>query len=263
MLKRVLENIVECSSARPQLLTDVIVFDNASTQPNTLEQLLNVFPRVHSSSRNVGYWTALDWILRHRGEELPTVDYDLIYVIESDMIHYDIAKLAEAEAFLRAQPDVGAVRCMEYSVADMHLYDKSRPVKGGRRWAWQNHSHLVTGQRIEHVQSSAPGIYLTTFLTQLPALNRLSVLDRAFEVLRSLPSFTEHDFQRACFEQHRTNALIDGGIFDVKLTAGDETCLSGSWSSQQQLSAVGYKETRRDVILPSDDFVVNVVERSR
>ena len=81
-------------------------------------------------------YAALDWILRNRAAALPGPACDLAYVIESDMIHYDVGRLAEAEAFLRTRPDVGAVRCMEYSVADRRLYDKSSPVPGGRRWAW-------------------------------------------------------------------------------------------------------------------------------
>ena len=121
----------------------------------------------------------------------------------------------------------------------------------------------MTGQKIEHVPSGVPGIYLTSFLTQLPALNRLDVLDRAFTALRTRGSFTEHDFQRACYDVHPTNALIDGGVFHVKLTAGDEPCMSGSWSSPQALGSVGYKATRQDKIVPPDGYSVKVVERGR
>jgi hypothetical protein len=258
----VIENIVQCSKVRPQLVDDIVVFDNASTRPQTVERLLRIFPRVHVSDRNIGYWSALDWVVRNVDRALPGPACDLMYVIESDMIHYDIQRLADAERFLRMNPQVGSVRCMEYSIKDQRLYDKSRPVPGGRRWAWQNHTHLVTNERIKHTLTDVPGIYTTNFLAQLPALNRVSAISRAFVTLRARGSFTEHDFQRACYEQHPVNALIDGGIFHVKLTASDgSSCLSGSWSTAQQLSTVGYRETRRDAILPSDSYSVNVVER--
>lgn len=256
VLRAVIENLAECSRVRPGFMDDLLVIDNASTVPGTVEALKARFPSVWRVDRNVGYWTAIDWALRSHPGLLRAEPHRFFYVIESDMVHYALERLVQAEAFLDTRQDVGTIRCQEYSVAERALYDKGSPCKASRTWAWQSHVHRFTGRRIEHRPSDVPGIYETDFLAQLPALNRLSVLARVFENLRRRPSFTEPDFQRLCFDEHPVNALLDGGIYHCRLGAQHSGTVTGSWTPAEALQAAGYHETRRGKIEEPGSFAV-------
>lgn len=256
VLQAVVDNLSECASRRPGLLDDMLVVDNASTMPATPQALKARFPHVWQTDRNVGYWSAIDWALRAHRDVLGGHDYRFVYVIESDMVHYALERLVEAESFLASRPDIGAVRCQEYSVAEQALYDKGAPMPGSCTWAWQSHVHRFTGQRIEHRPSGVAGIYETDFLTQLPALNRLTTLQDAFRKLRLVSSFAEPDFQRLCYEPYPVNALLDGGIYHCRLGAQGTGTTTGSWTPADVLRWTGYQETRRGKIVPAGSYTV-------
>lgn len=261
VLEKVAANVVQkCVTVRPTMLDDLLVIDNASTVPGTRELLASCFRHVHAVDRNVGYWTAVDWALAEGPALLGRDDYRYVYVIESDMLHYAFERLPVAECFLACRPDIGGVRCQEYSVEHQRLYDKERPRGSSRRWAWQSHTHFFTQQPIVHSPSGVLELYETSFLTQLPALNRIDVVRAAFDALRARRSFSEHDFQRECFERHPTNALLDGGIYHARLgTDVDGPCVTGSWSSQAVLQTTGYRATRTGWIDPPGTYRVTRV----
>lgn len=260
VLEKVAANVVQkCIPVRPTMLDDLLVIDNASTVPGTRELLASCFRHVHAVDRNVGYWTAVDWALREGPALLGRDDYQYVYVIESDMLHYDFHRLPKAEAFLASNLNIGAVRCQEFSIAERAFYDKNEPLPQSRRWAWQSHTHCFTGRPIRHWPSMTPEIYETDFLTQLPALNRIANVRAAFDVLRERRSFSEHDFQRECFERYPTNALLDGGIYNCRLTDLGTGAITGSWSSANTLQATGYRATRTGWIDPLDTYRVTRV----
>lgn len=261
VLEKVVANVVQkCIPVRPSMLDNLLVVDNASTVPGTRELLASCFRHVYAVDRNVGYWTAVDWALREGPALLGRGDYRYVYVIESDMVHYDFHRLPDAESFLTLNPDIGAVRCQEFSISERALYDKNKPLPQSRRWAWQSHTHRFTGRPISHWPSTSPGVYETDFLTQLPALNRLSIIKAAFKELSCHDSFDETDLQRFCFEHHTVNALLDGGIYHARLgTDVDGPCVTGSWSPQSVLQATGYRATRTGWIDPPDTYCVTRV----
>lgn len=250
ILAQVVANIRDQAPALPPHIT---VFDNASTELGVREQLTSTFNRVYVSDRNVGYWSAIDWWLESLSSDPP----DYTYIIESDMIHYGLNKLWSCAEYLDANPDVGSIRCHEYSVAERHLYDKDRPRQDSRRGLWQSHTNKVTGHPVK-LDHSSGDIWSTTFLTQLPALNRYQTMREVFAELRPLTRFTELDFQRLYWQRYRRTGIIDGGIFHCNLNPYGAKAVTGSWTSEADLKKIGYQTTRLASIAPRDQY--NVVK---
>jgi len=254
ILRQVVANLQEQA---PELRERLAVFDNASTVPGVSELLRANFDHVFYSNRNVGYWSAIDWWL----DQLQGTPPDYTYIIESDMVHYAFPRVHDAVALLDHHPDLGAVRLHEYSVANMHLYDKDHPRPDSRSALWQSHTNKVTGRGVVHDHLDA-SFWRTNFLTQLPALNRYPAMLEAFAELRKRPQFTELDFQRLYHDQHPYPyiALLDGGIFNCPLNPYGSGTPTGSWSSPDELKRLGYQSTRYASITPRSEYTVNRVK---
>lgn len=256
ILTSVIDNILEEEARTNLALTDsIVVFDNASTVPGVVDRLRTVFKNVYQSNQNVGYWSAIDWFLTH----IPT-NAKYTYMIESDMLHYAFDKIENVVTFLDNNLDVGSCRLHEYSVAEKHLWDKDNPVAGSKvNSLWQSHTNKVTNKKITLTQS-APGsdIYVTNFLTQMPAVNRASTLKSVIESFYNSHGFTERDIQAAYHQFFQKTAILDGGIFKC-----DERCHgltskspSGSWTPTSVLDKIGYKTTRVGNIVPQQEYYV-------
>lgn len=250
VLNKVLANLADQAPALHETLT---VFDNASTVAGTVGVLRDRYTNVYQSDRNVGYWTAIDWWLTRLADDPPTY----CYIIESDVTHYAFDRLARCAAYLDERPHVGGVRVHEYHVADARLYDKDRPVRGSRRNAWRSHTNTVTRQRVT-VQHDADGVYLTSFNAHLPGLNRYDMLVEAFDRLRLMPSFTEHDFHRVCYDRYPSIALLDGGIWHDDLAYNGSGTV-GSFLPAAELARLGYQSSRVSSIVPSGEYTVSRV----
>lgn len=248
ILSKVIGNLQDQA---PELQPTLTVFDNASTEVGTIDVLADCFHNVYQADHNVGYWTAIDWWLSHLADDPPPYTY----IIESDMIHYAFDKLWTCADYLDSNPDVGSVRLHEYSVADKHLYDKDRPRRDSRRNLWQSHTNKVTGKpvRLDH---SSGDVWSTTFLTQLPALNRYQTMRDVFAELRAMQRFTELDFQRLYWQRFPRTGILDGGIFNCDLNPYGAKAVTGSWTSEAELKRVGYQATRTAAIVSPDQYTV-------
>lgn len=264
MMSRTLQVLVTCcmEPSRTKVLRDVVqnmneqyvnvgrelfVFDNASSDPETIDILKNLRCPIYRASRNVGYWSAIRWCL----QSLPRSDFT--YFIESDEMHYDYASLIECEDFLRDAEDVASVRLEEFSVGESHLYDKSRPIPESRRHAWTTLRHPLTGKNT--VFSRATGrIYRTDLPPKLCGLNRRSMMEDVFDHLAQFPQISERDFQKRYYHHFEETALIDGGIFNVPTTYES---LAGSYVTPEQAAATGYQPTRISKIV--SDFDVKLI----
>lgn len=235
------------------MLPNFTVFDNHSTVEETLD-LIRDFPTVVRSDRNVGYWSAIDWWL----ESLRAHPPDYVYVIESDMIHYDLAHVRACVGFLDDHPEFGSMRLHEYSVADWRLYNKDVPLPNSRRNLWQSHRNKVTGEPITH-QCVIEPFYSTNFLTQLPALNRYDTMREVFDSLRDRSTFTELDFQTLYHARHPRTAITDGGIFHCDLNPYGTSAITGSWTDPATLRRLGYSNTRHSSITPVSEYTVAVL----
>ena len=248
ILAQVVKNLGEQA---PELHETLTVFDNASTVPGTTDVLRDAYTNVYCADRNVGYWSAIDWWLEHLAADPPAYTY----IIESDMIHYALPKLWACADYLDANPDVGSIRMHEYSVAERHLYDKDRPRQDSRRNLWQSHTNRVTGRPVK-IDHSSGDIWSTTFLTQLPALNRYQAMREVFAELRARPRFTEFDFQTLYWHRYHRTGIVDGGIFHCNLNPYGAGAVTGSWTSEADLKRLGYQTTRMAAITPRDRYNV-------
>jgi hypothetical protein len=253
ILKEVIANLKINAS---DVCDSITVFDNASNQPDVESRLIENFKNVYVASRNVGYWTAIDWWLNKMRSDPP----QYTYIIESDMIHYDFNRIWDAKRFLDENTDIGAVRCHEYSIENAHLYNKDIPLKNSRCKIWQSHTNKISGKPVQIDKTRGYElIYPASFLTQLPALNRYKTMLSVFDRLRELPNFSELDFQRMCYEAYPLNAIIDGGIFHCDPGAWGSRTVTGSWSPPEELAKTGYQNTRYASIVQPNQYTVTRV----
>ncbi len=70
--------IANLQEQAPNLKDELTVFDNASSYPGTLDALRTQFSNVYQASKNVGYWSAIDWWLNSMRTDQP----DYTYIIE-------------------------------------------------------------------------------------------------------------------------------------------------------------------------------------
>lgn len=236
----------------PQLMPVITVFDNASTESSVVNLLKQYFSRVFQADRNVGYWTAIWWWL----EQLKSDPPDYVYIIESDMIHYDFYKFWDAVNYLDVNPDVGSVRLQKYLYAERHQYDKDRPRHDSYRADWQSHTNHASGQRVVFFDDDTKEIISSTFLTKLPSLNRYETMKTVFDQLLNLLVFSERDFQRLYWEQYQKTAILNGGINHDHLASYGVNTITGSWTNPSELKRIGYLQTRQATIIKPDLYKV-------
>lgn len=268
VLKQVVQNLKDEQATKGfNIEKDLLVFDNGSTHPGTIELLTKNFAHVRRSETNEGFWSAINWAI-----QTAKVGFDYIYVIESDHIHFALEKLKDIEEFLDTHPHIGGVRAQEFVVAERHLYDKSSPQPGSRPYAWVRQVNLFTGKKIEIVPTDVPGFYDTDFLSQLHSVNRLEPLRQVFNQLEKQSCegkrFSELDYQLLYNKLYPRFGIIDGGLFHAKLTWGTGA-LAGSfvatgtadrsYNGPMLSEANGYQETRVSIITPPEKMHVKML----
>lgn len=266
VLKQVVQNLKEEQVWKElDIKDDVLVFDNGSTIPGTLELLTDSFKKVYRSPTNEGFWSAINWVLHNIDSK-----YEYIYVIESDHIHFALEKVANVERFLDANPDVGGVRAQEFVVAERHLYDKSNQRPDSRAYAWVNQRHHKTGKPIYIDETDVPGFYRTNFLSQLHSINRIKPFKEVFAKLeeqsRDGQRFSELDYQKMYAEIFPEFGVIDGGLFHAKLTWGTGAVAgsfvgtgTNNYKGPLLPDANGYQETRVSIITPPEKMNVEAL----
>lgn len=236
-------------------LSDLVVFDNASRFADHLSRF-PMGPKLLRADRNVGFWTAIDWTLRNHRALLGR-DYRYLYVIESDLLHFAMERLAACEAFLERTPDVGGVRTQEFSVRLRFLYDKRCP-RWFRRTNAVQQTNALTGAPVRFTLADpAERIFVSNFHAKIPALNRMTLMQEIFADLRGYASISEIDFMRLFHERSRRVAQIDGGLFHALVNVPQAPGVSGSYSTPQELAALGYRATRADRILGGEEYTVS------
>lgn len=262
VLERVVANLKEQQRIHNfNIEDDLIVFDNGSTVPNTLELLTSNFKQVLQSNSNEGFWSAINWVLAHGVDK----KYEYIYVIESDHIHFALHKLSDIEKFLDTHPNIGGVRAQEFVVAEKHLYSKSNPHVDSRKYAWVNQRNHITGAPIKFEQTSVPDFYETDFLSQLHSVNRIQPFKVVFNALekqsRLGQKFSEFDYQKQYAELYPKFGIIDGGLFHAKLTwctgvVAGSFITTGVEGYNGPMNPAGYQETRVSIITPPEQMIV-------
>lgn len=256
---QVSENMMAQNVTHP-FFDDLLVFDNSSSYQDHLK----VFPplvKAVRSDENVGYWSAIYWVLLNY-QKLFKRKYKYLYIIESDLEHWDMFKLDSCEKFLDDHQKIGGVRTQEFSVKFRMLYDK--------RYHWapfvKRHSlvsqrNVVTNERVWFRKVGLDkNIWTTNFHTKLPALNRLDALTTVFKRLADKEMIDEIYFMHLYYELYSDMALLDGGIYR-QISTSDSAHLSGSWSTTEQIEESGYYNTRTDYIR-TQGFAVHEMSRA-
>jgi hypothetical protein len=254
-LQQVIENLK--SMPDKAFLDHLLVFDNASTIPESDNLLTTNFKNVYKSSSNFGFWSAIKWTLDNY-ETILGREYKYLYVIESDMIHTSDAfqRLEHCEQFLDSRDDVGLVRVEEFSVANRHLYDKRNQVSDSRKYAWVVQDNYIEGKKVSFdLADAAARIYTCNFLAKVPTVTRIQTMKKVFYNLSELDSFNEMAFQRYYYDFYKKNALLDDGIFHSKLGNDNNVTLKGSYIGEEGRK-IGYKETRNDRIIAIPESAV-------
>jgi len=280
ILKTVIANIKdEQASKHFSIEDDLIVFDNGSTFPGTIELLKSNFqkPRImrkeplsqknegfwsaiiFRSQKNEGFWSAINWVLNSADW---IRNYQYVYVIESDHTHFALEKLQDISDFLDHHQDVGGVRGQEFIVSQAHLYDKGRPVDGSKMYAWVHQMNPVTKQRITLEPTDVPDFYRTQFLSQLHSVNRMTAFYDVFADLQKLSvngtRFSELDYQLRYYEKYPVFGVLDGGLFHAKLSWFNGS-VAGSYIATPQVESLGYQETRISTIVAPERMTVESI----
>jgi len=238
VLKAVIDNIIQHPEFE-KLNEDLIVFDNDSYYSDTKYVLHNTFKNVVDSQENYGYWSPIGWTVRNHAKVLGK-EYEYLYLIESDQIHYAWEKLERVENFLELRSDIDSVRVREFSVKESHLYDKEKNLSESKKWAWCTQKNPFTGERVKFEKTSEDSeMYITNFTTLPPSVNRMSLMNEGISHLESLDKFTEKDFWEACYKKNPSVALLDGGICHAKL-GYDREVISSHYTNSDKLQKSGY-----------------------
>lgn len=252
MAVTVTKNLVSRLSVMAQI-ERLVVFDNASTYKDHLE-ILPSDVRVCVSEENLGYWSAIKWVLDNIGT-LADFQCDFLYIVESDLVHDDLTALRLCEQFLDAEPTASAVRTQEFSVRQRWRFDKRLqflPFHVERSQITLK--NLVTREKAWFKKASAyPGIYLSNLHPKLPALQRISLLTEVFDCLARMDSFSEADYFSEAVKRKPHIGVLDGGLYHSITTWSDHhRVMSGSYSATGQLNSVGYLPTRECRIRNAD-----------
>lgn len=247
-LEKVVENLKEMPDQ--SFLDHLILFDNASTIPESDELVKSYFKNCVKSNTNEGFWSAISWTLKHY-EEILGRSYKYLYVIESDMIHTPDAfqRLADCERFMNSRDDVGLIRVEEFSVANRYLYDKQRHHTDSKRYAWVVQQNYIEQKPVSfELADEKARIYTCNFLAKVPTFTRIAAMKTVFSRLAELKAFNEMVYQQYYYDLYKVNALLDDGIFHSKLGNDNTVTLKGSYVGEEGRK-VGYRETRSDRIV--------------
>ncbi|WP_227818025.1 hypothetical protein [Nitrogeniibacter aestuarii] len=245
---QVCDNLVDRLGAL-DLLDRLVVFDNASTFPEHLDGLPDAV-HVCRSDTNLGYWTAIQWVLDHL-DQFAFEGMDFIYMIESDLYHSDFSALHSCEQLLDQHPELSSVRTQEFSVGQRWRYDKRLKFLPFHK----ERSHIalknaITGEKawFKRVKDQN-GLFISNLHPKLPALHRIGDLRTVFEQLRTYDAFAESDFFAEMMKRHELIGVLDGGIFWSLISWSDrDRVVSGSYGNAKQLETTGYQATRHSKI---------------
>lgn len=225
------------------------VFDNDSTFQGSKDYLRSEFRKVFFAKENYGYWSAVNWFCRFALEK----EYEYVYVLESDCIHYGIERLDDAIRLMNERPDIGMVRTADFSIENKHLYDKSKRYSNSHTCDWFVHFNVFTNEHARFIPTSVKSVFETNLVAKVCGLHRVSSLKDALSRLDGW--FVEVDFQREYHELHSINAIMDGGIYNSS-PAYEPNVIAGSLV-KEKVDSNGYRKTREGFITPLEEMKVD------
>lgn len=211
LAKKTLENL---SRLLETISIDLIILDNGST----IKDYKNSLPaqaRLVESAVNLGYWSAIYWILNE-----DSLKKKYIYIIESDLIHSSLEEIVEVKKFLDANPDIHCVRTQEFSVRFRWLFDKKLKFLPFHKTRSEiSLRNYVTGERAWFKKANGfHGIYRSNLHPKLPSFHRWDVLRSQFDKLRERGFFTEGDYFRIGSMESPCIGVLVPGLYHALAT---------------------------------------------
>ncbi|MBF91354.1 MAG: hypothetical protein CMP34_00945 [Rickettsiales bacterium] len=208
VFEKVSKNIFQLEK-KFRFFEDFIVFDNASTFKKTKSNLKK-FPKVFKSSKNIGLWGAIIWLLNNYKKYLKK-EYSYLYFMESDCFHFDLDKLIEAEYYLDNNNDIGSIRCQKFSVLFKFLYDKDLFFSKFVNDAIRLKSYPTNVKAYFNKILSSNNLYKSNLHPKIVGLNRIEVLKKIFNKLSKNDLITEKDFFCEYWKYYKEIGIINGG----------------------------------------------------
>ncbi len=242
---KVSENLAQKLSEL-NLSNRLVTFDNNSTYQDHFTEL-PCGSTLCVSEKNYGYWSAIKWVLDNVG--LFNSEFlEFIYIIESDLVHDDLAPLSECELFLDKTPEASSVRTQEFSVMNRWRYNKRLSFLPFHVWRSQvSLRNAVTDERVWFKRAEGfSRMYHSNFHAKLPALHRLNFLKEVFCKLEVKKEFSEKDFFQEMMRMARQVGVLDGGIYHSLISYLDRAeVVTGSYGDPKLRNKVGYHNTRK------------------
>ena len=235
---------------------NILVFDNASAITSPLDE--TTFPHVLvRSSVNVGYWSALKWVMDHH-RTLFGRTFEFVHPIESDFVLFHIERLRNAQRFLERYDDFACVRTQKFRVRFRQFYFKQSPIPRFLKSSVVADYNGVTREKVAFRKAEhATGVYCANWHAKVPALHRMAVLGDVLLELSAAPVVTEEEFMKSMFRRAREVGVLDGGVWSMNLANPKGKGVTGSYSKSAELLAKDYRNTRMDRMEP--DFPEPVV----
>ncbi len=254
--ERGLINLIRSLNEQHGFSNNLLIFDNASPRRKALCKI-KAEAAFALCPENLGYWGALQWAMDN-AEAVFGRRFAFIHPIESDLTLFNLERLGEGVAFLKARQDIDTVRTQEFSVGSKSRYLKNswHPFKVRRSRVADYNG--VTNERVRFEKTEGfQNIYVTNWHAKVPALHRFDVLRDAFEELAKLPRLTEYEFMKAMHRRNPKVALLDRGIWYMEDPKTQK--LSGGWSSEALREQYGYRNSRNDV-MPKEFPIVDIIK---
>ena len=254
LAEQVVRNLAE-KLPEAGLSSDFILFDNASKFKEHIA-LVPLGTHIIQSPENIGYWTAIKWVLQN-ARNITGKAYKYIYMVESDLYHSDLKALSLCEQFLDRNPQASCVRTQEFSVRNRWRFDKALkflPFHVTRSEITLK--NLATNEKAWFKPSAVKNIYLSNLHAKLPALNRMDALVTVFEKLAAYKGFAEGDFFAEMVKLYPNIGVYDGGLFhSIFSRKSAEPAVSGSYSNEKTLAQIGYQQTRYSKIVETPENI--------
>lgn len=263
VLKKVVENFNYNFINEYDIQDSLLVIDNGST-PETVELLKNNFKNVYRSETNLGYWTVLYWAINN-AEQLLNKKFKYVHIMEADHIYHDVYKFEWCKKLLDDVETISSIKIHEYYPHLYYLYNKGAELPNSRKHDWISHNSLDLDNRtvsLKKIIDYHDHFYLSNFRTQLHNITRFNLMIECFDELKNMKSFNEGNFHKLYFQKGPFIAVLNGGLFNMKLGYSDVVAGSAQgWTPEveKEFKKHGYVQTNVDTILEDNSYIIQKV----
>lgn len=231
----------------------IVFFDNDSHFDNGLKNLLGLDLRLHvfKASMNLGYWSALSWIIDNIQRSLND-SFSHIHFFESDLLIEPYFPVSQLASFMDYYPQVSMIRTQEFRVKQTWRYDKRFAILPSpilKRRSAVSMRNLVSGEKARFIQvEDFDRLYLSNLHAKVPGFHNFKKVTKVFYDLKSMRTFTETDFFKSYYSLGDTIGVLDRGFWYPMNDWKTNKETAASWGDKNYLQSIGYQPTRNSRI---------------